>query len=62
MESIQYENIRGLEWIPRFLRRHLEFSSVILRSIESVTLEEASPERLRQHFEDLEGVIVEYMG
>jgi hypothetical protein len=59
VELIQYEDI-GDQWVPRFLRCHSELSSVILRSIDSVRLKEASSERLQRYFDDLEKVMAEY--
>jgi len=45
IELIQYENI-GNDWVPRFLRRHPELSSITLRLIDYVRLKDTSPERL----------------
>ena len=50
----------GLQWIPRFLSRHLELASVMTRRIDAPRIKDASPEGLRKWFEELDRVMEEF--
>ena len=54
-----YDKI-GKEWVPRFLRRHPELSSVHPRSIDAVRIKDCSLEWLQRWFDDLEKVLAEF--
>jgi hypothetical protein len=51
--SIQLTNYEpiGRQWIPRFLSRHPELSSIITRSIDAPRVKDTSLEALQRWFE-----------
>jgi len=50
----------GRQWIPRFLGRHSELSSIITRSIDTPRIKDTSPEALQRWFTELERVMEEF--
>ena len=56
---IEYNNIDE-QWVQRFLHRYPELASVCLPSIDTVRVQDTSPEWLQQWFDDLKKVIAEY--
>jgi hypothetical protein len=48
------------EWVPRFIQRHPELTSIRPRSIDAARIKAASPERLQRWFDDLEKVLAEF--
>jgi DDE superfamily endonuclease/Tc5 transposase DNA-binding domain/helix-turn-helix, Psq domain len=59
VQTVIYDDI-GEQWVQRFLRRHPELVSITPRSIDAVRIKDTSSERLKQWFDDLEKVLVEY--
>jgi hypothetical protein len=60
--SIQLTNYDpiGQQWIPRFLSRHSELSSMIARSIDAPRVKDTSPEALQRWFDELKRVMEEF--
>ena len=56
---IEYNNIDE-QWVQRFLHRYSELASVCPQSIDTIRVQDTSPEWLQQWFDDLEKVIAEY--
>ena len=60
--SIEFDPLQciGNSWIPRFLNRYPELTSVHIRSIEAARVKDTSVKRLTHWFEDLNDAIIEY--
>jgi DDE superfamily endonuclease/Tc5 transposase DNA-binding domain/helix-turn-helix, Psq domain len=53
-------NTVGSQWLPRFLGRHSELSSVVSNKIDAQRVKGTDPARLRKWFDDLRRVMDEY--
>jgi hypothetical protein len=59
MQLVNYPPI-GQQWIPRFLIRHPELTSIITRRIDAPRIKDTSPEAMWRWFNELDRVIKEF--